>query len=178
MFERLTPKSRRGGSPLKLFTPAAKRAMLLAKGAALASGSPAIEGPQLLVGVLSAGDTLALRAIMGAGTSLDGLYKEARAALGPGSSPEGAKTSISPSVMARVLDEAADVDQAFIGAEHLLLAALGDAGTAELLARYNVTRDRVKAALAQLRQRRVTEPEPTGDIPTPGFLAELLKPEV
>lgn len=175
MFERLTTGNRRVASALKLFTPAARRALVLAKGAALVSGSPVIEGPHLLVGVLSAGDTLALRAVLGVGTSLDGLYREAKAALGRGTSPEGTKTPISPAVMARVLDEAADVAHEFIGAEHLLLAAFDDAGTSELLARHNVTRDRVKGALAQLRGR-VTEPVPTGDVPTPRFLAEQLKP--
>ena len=62
-------------------------------------------------------------------------------------------------------DEAKRFQDEYVSAEHLLLGIMGQSGAnaAKLLARHGVTRDKVYAALTQIRgSQRVTDPNPEG----------------
>jgi ATP-dependent Clp protease ATP-binding subunit ClpB len=149
------------------FTEKAQEAILAARNLAARFGQPQIEPEHLLAALLDQDSGVVPAILHKAGVDVNGLRDRAAREVQRLPKVSGAGDQPNPgSRLNRILmaaeDEAKSFKDDFIAVEHLLLALLGDTGAVRrLLADSGVTRDKVMAALREVRgSQRVTTQNP------------------
>jgi ATP-dependent Clp protease ATP-binding subunit ClpB len=152
------------------FTEKAQEALMAAQRRATRAGNPQVDVEHVLAVLLEEEQGLAGAILRKANINIDGLKRRVEQELdrlpkvsGPSGGSEGVHIS---SRLNRLLNQAEDEAKKFkddyVSVEHILLAMTDDGGaTGRLLKEFGITRDRLMAALQEVRgHQRVTSPNP------------------
>jgi ATP-dependent Clp protease ATP-binding subunit ClpB len=152
------------------FTEKAQEALAAAQRRGTRAGNPQVDVEHLLAALLEQDGGLAPAILTKAAVNVEALKRRVEQELerlpkvsGPAGGPDGAHiTGRLNRVLTQAEEEAARFKDDFLSVEHLLLAMTEDGGsTGRLLKEVGVTRDRLMAALHEVRgHQRVTSPNP------------------
>src|SRR5262245_49233758 len=152
------------------FTEKAQEALAAAQRRATRAGNPQVDVEHVLAALLDDEQGLAMAILRKAAINVDGLKRRLEAELdrlpkvsGSAGGPDGVHvTGRLNRLLTQVEDEARRFKDDFISVEHVLLAMTDDGGaTGRLLKEFGITRDRLMAALQEVRgHQRVTSPNP------------------
>src|SRR5262249_11895407 len=157
-----------GARPMDInrFTEKAQESLAAAQKRAARAGQQQVDAEQLLLALLEQEPGLASSILRKANVDLDGLKRRAEEDVARLPRVSGGAGESNSPRLRRVCDKAEDEAQQFkddyVSVEHLLLALLDEGGpAARLLKEFGVTRDRLMAALREVRgSQRVTGPNP------------------
>ncbi len=151
------------------FTEKAREALAAAQESARSRNHPQVEPEHLVLALLDQGDGVVPDVLGKMGISVASVRREIQPRLDRLATAHGAtQVYMSRSldaVLRQALQEAEDMRDDYVSAEHLLLALAGAAAgeTGEVLRRLGVGRDSILRALTQVRgSQRVTDPNPEG----------------
>jgi ATP-dependent Clp protease ATP-binding subunit ClpB len=152
------------------FTQKSQEAIAEAQGIAERTGNTEIQPEHLLLALLNQSDGVVPQVLNKLGVPVGALIKATTAEVGKfprqsGSNVQAGLSSRLRTVLLRAHDELAQFGDEYVSTEHLLLALLDHAGggVERVLRQYGVTRDKLMAALREVRgAQRVTSPNPEG----------------
>ncbi|HEX6194654.1 MAG TPA: ATP-dependent chaperone ClpB [Jiangellaceae bacterium] len=151
-------------------TTKAQEALSVAVRTAATAGNPQVEPLHILNALLAQSEGITVPLLEAAGADVTALRRDAEAAGNAMPSASGSTVG-SPSlarqtyaVLSHAGEVARELDDEYISTEHLLVGlAHVESPVKELLARHDVTADRLRAAFTQVRgSGRVTSPDPEG----------------
>src|SRR5579883_2455417 len=152
------------------FTEKAQEALMAAQRRATRAGNPQVDVEHVLAVLLEEEQGLATAILRKANVNIDGLKRRVEQELdrlpkvsGPSGGSDGVHISGRLNrLLNQAEDEAKNFKDDYVSVEHILLAMTDDGGAAgRLLKEFGVTRDRLMAALQEVRgHQRVTSPNP------------------
>src|SRR5207244_2716842 len=146
------------------FTERARRIVFFAQEEAGRWGENYVGTEHLLLGMLREPDAVSGRILVGLGFDLDHIREVCESQLNPGDGNLGKDMQLTPRakmVIDLAYDEARQLDNNYIGTEHLLLGLIreGEGLAGQVLAQVGVELEPVREALKEL-QRQATDSEP------------------
>lgn len=148
------------------FDEGARRSVALAQHEARALGHDYIGTEHVLLGMLAEGKSVAAAALTEVGVSADAARAEVGQVVGRGRHTDADSrrpfTPRAKKLLELSLREALQVDDRFIGTEHLLLGLLreGQGVAMQVLSRFDVAADRLRSTVLRLREQREPPPIP------------------
>ncbi len=137
------------------FTEQAQRALILAQEEAKRLQYNFVGTEHLLLGLLSAGDGLAVKVLSGMGVTLDRVRAEVEKVIGRGSTPASGEIGLTPRAKKVVLEfsveEARQLGHNYVGPEHILLGLIreGEGVAARVLVNLGADLDKLRGQMVQ-----------------------------